>query len=314
MNRSLKFASFFLLFTTIPALEGAAQDVKNNYITDPATGVRYLFIKHNSAGGKPVMGDIAYIRILFKRNDDSLLFDSHAGKHTDSESVFPLTLKPAFHGSLEQGIALMAAGDSASFLICADSLYMKSFRFKEFPHFVKKGSDLKFYVKLVRFETPDQLKAEEYAKVEKHRAELNKVENSEADSIEKYLTRNKLRVKPTMVDSFYVLERTGLQGRPVEDGDSLIIKYTGMFLNGKVFDQSDKGDGGKGTYKILYKRNANLIRGWLEVLPTLHEGEKVRLLLPSSMAYGVFGAGNIPAFTPLIFEIEVIKVISPFDK
>jgi len=314
LNQIIKFSSLFSLFAITAAIKCSAGDAKNDYKTDPVTGVKYLFYKHDIKGAKPSLGDIAFVRIVYKRSDDSLLFDSHTG-HTDSASVIPLTLKSVFHGSLEQGIAMMAAGDSASFLISADSLYMKAFKSKALPHFITTGTDLKFYIKLVRFVSPDQLKSEQYAKMEKRRGEMKKIQNSEADSIRIYLTKNSIKTKPTIIDSFYILERTGIPGEPVNDGDSIVVKYTGMLLDGTIFDQSDKGDGGPGTYKLLFKHDAHLIKGWIEVLSTMHEGEKVKFLLPSSMAYGPFGAGkDIKPYTPLIFEIDMIRVISPFDK
>jgi len=285
------------------------------YKTDPATGVKYLFFKQDKKGIKPVMGDMAYVRIVYKTEKDSLLFDSHINGRPDSTSIIPLTLKSIFSGSLEQGITLMAKGDSASFLISADSVYLKLFKQKALPPYIKQGSKLKFYIKLVKIETPDQLKAREYGIILQRRADMEKMKNAEADSIRRYLTMENIQVKPTMIDSLYILERKGTPGRPINEGDSVELKYTGMFLNGKIFDQSDRGDGGPGTFKILYRHNAKLITGWLDLLETLHQGETVRVLIPSSLAYGSYGAGkDIKPFTPLLFEIKVIKVSSPFEQ
>lgn len=311
--------NFLSFLFTIPLVINcaAAGDTKNEYKTDPATGIKYLFFKHNEKGEKPVMGDVAYIRITYKTANDSLLFDSHSEGRTDSASLIPLTLRKSFEGCLEQGVSLMAVGDSASFLISADSIYLKAFRLKSLPPYIKQGSELKFYIKLVKFKTAKELNEEEYALIEKHREEMKKMQNEESTSIEKYLKDNKITVKPTMIDSLYILEHSGsTKGKPVEDGDSVVVKYTGQFLNGTVFDQSDRGDGGKGTFKFLLRYNAPIIRGWIEVLLNMHEGEKERVLFPSSLAYGPIGAGKtIRPFTPLLFEIEVVKVISPpFNK
>jgi FKBP-type peptidyl-prolyl cis-trans isomerase len=314
VNPSKKFTSLVIL-TILAAVNCFADGVKEEYKTDPASGVKYLFFRHDKKGVKPAMGDVAFIRLVYKRADDSLLFDSRSGGRNDSTSMLPLTLKSSFRGSLEQGIAMMSVGDSASFLVSADSIYMKVFKLKELPHFIKNGSDLKFYIKLVRFETQSQLKDEQYALIEKRRTDMQKMHATESDSIKKYLTDKKINVKPIMIDSLYILQRSGAKGKSISEGDSVELKYTGMLLNGTIFDQSDKGDGGKGTIKLLYRHNAQLIKGWLEVLETMHEGEKVQFLLPSSLAYGSYGAGkNIKPYTPLLFEIEVLKVISPFDK
>lgn len=303
-----------LIVSILLAFNCKAGDEKNEYKTDLATGVKYLYIKHDAQAAKPVITDIAYVRIVYKRDDDSLLFDSHAGK-TDSTSIIPLSLQKSFRGSLEDAITLMASGDSASFLISTDSIYLKAFKLKEIPPFVKAHSYLKFYIKLVRFETLNQMKDEQYALLGKHKADAKKSQAAEAASIQKYLANNDLKIKPLILDSLYILQRTGTIGKEINDGDTIEIKYTGMLLDGTIFDQSDKGDGGKGTYKFQYKHNAQLIRGWIEVLATMHEGEKVRFLLPSSVGYGPSSAGkDIKPYSTLLFEIEVVKVISPFDK
>jgi FKBP-type peptidyl-prolyl cis-trans isomerase FkpA len=314
MNNLTKICSVFLL-TVSGAITATAGGPKNDYKTDPATGVKYLFIKEDKKGAKPKMGDIAYVRIVYKRADDSLLFDSHAGGRTDSTSIIPLSLVSSFKGSLEQGITMMAAGDSASFLICADSIYLKAFRLKVLPMFIKPGSNLKFYVKLVKFQTLQQLKDDQYAMIEKRRADVKKIQDAEAGSIVKYLKDKNIKVKPVMIDSLYILERTGKAGKAVHEGDSIEVRYTGMLLDGTVFDQSNRGDSTKGTFKFLYKQNAQIIRGWIDVLATMHEGEKVKILLPSSTAYGPYAAGTaIKPYTPLLFDIEVVKVYSPYDK
>jgi FKBP-type peptidyl-prolyl cis-trans isomerase FkpA len=315
MNYFIKLSSLFVLAILVAFNCSAGGAKKINYKTDPATGIRYFFIKHDKNGVKPAMGDIAFVRIVYKRDDDSLLFDSHSGGRTDSTSMIPLNLTSSFKGSIEQCIAMMAAGDSASFLINSDSIYLKEFKQKEVPKFVKKASSLKFYIKLVRFETLKQLKDAQYAMYENKMAEIKKTQNAEAPTIAKFLSDNNIKAKPIMIDSLYELERTGGNGKPIYEGDSVEVRYKGMLLDGTVFDQSDRGDGGKGTFKILYTHNAKLIRGWVEVLASMHEGEKVKILLPSSMAYGPYGAGKaIKPYTPLLFEIEVVKVTSPYDK
>ncbi len=311
MKYSTKLSLLFGL-AFLAALNCEAGGKKDEYKTDPATGVRYILIKHNKSGAKPTMGEVAFITLAYKRDDDSLIFDSHAGGRSDSNSMIPISLQNNFRGSLEQGITLMSVGDSASFLISADSIYFKTFKAKRMPPYIKHGSNLKFYVKLVRVETIKQMEDNQRMVKAQREAELQKRQNDEAPSIKKYLADNNVTTRPMMIDSLYVLQRSGTPGMAINDGDSVEVKYTGMFLNGNVFEQSDKGDGSKGTIKLLYRSNGSFIRGWTEVLGMMHQGEKVRVLFPSSVAYGSNGTGKIiQPYTPLLFEIEVVKVTSP---
>jgi len=37
-------------------------------------------------------------------------------------------------------------------------------------------------------------------------------------------------------------------------------------------------------------------------------GGKAKLILPSSLAYGGMQVGNLPPYSPLVYEIEVIEI------
>jgi len=52
-----------------------------------------------------------------------------------------------------------------------------------------------------------------------------------------------------------------------------------------------------------------VIKGWDQGLLLMNEGAKVKFIIPSSLAYGEQGAGDaIPAFSTLIFDVELVKV------
>lgn len=77
--------------------------------------------------------------------------------------------------------------------------------------------------------------------------------------------------------------------------------YTGKFLNDVIFDQS----GGMPSTAALYQ----LIEGWKIALPLIRKTGKIRLLIPSALAYGCNGsAGAVPPNTPLFFEVHLINV------
>lgn len=77
--------------------------------------------------------------------------------------------------------------------------------------------------------------------------------------------------------------------------------YTGKFLNDVIFDQS----AGNMATAPLYQ----LIEGWKIALPLIREKGKMRMVLPSALAYGCNGRGAaIPPNTPLYFELELDDV------
>ncbi len=51
-----------------------------------------------------------------------------------------------------------------------------------------------------------------------------------------------------------------------------------------------------------------LIAGFDEGILYMKEGGKARFLIPSSLAYGPGGYYTIPGYTPLLFDVELVKV------
>ncbi|HTA26398.1 MAG TPA: FKBP-type peptidyl-prolyl cis-trans isomerase [Bacteroidia bacterium] len=277
--------------------------------TDPATGVRYRFVKHNAKGEKPTEKDLAHIVMLWtgkntKGDADSVFLDSHK-KGGDSAGVLlqAIPLKKTFQGSLEQGILMMAKGDSAIFKINSDSLIYKTFHYpanRPLPAYVKTNPTFTFSIKLVSFQTQEEMMAAKLAEIQANKAK-------EKTDITTYLQKNNPNVKPD-ADSIFYLQVTKGTGPQVQEGDSLDVKYKGMFLNGEIFDQSEGR--GNGTLPVHYKQPIPLIKGWISVLGKMNQGDKVRVLIPSAMAYGVHGNGRIQPYTPLIFEMELVYVKS----
>jgi len=293
---------------TCAAFNGVDKPIK--YTVDPVTGVKYHFFKQDKKGSKPADGDVATVIMMYKNYKDSIIFDSRKSANRrpgDTTKTVMIPLKKSFNGCLEQGISMMSVGDSAVFSISADSLFLKTFRAKALPAFATAGSFFTFYIKLVKFQTQQQLQEEKQQKIVQQQMEMAKRKAEENQTIAKYLSDNNIKVQPT-ADSLFVLERKGATGKAVEDGDSLYVSYTGMQLNGKVFDASEKHGG---PLKLVYSQSMQLIKGWVEMLGTMHEGESAKILVPSSLGYGAHQMGpDLLPYTPMLFELQVVKVKS----
>jgi FKBP-type peptidyl-prolyl cis-trans isomerase FkpA len=290
-------------------LTACKHGASGDFEVDKATGVQYRFISHNESGAKPASGDYATVQMLFKNDKDSIMFTTVGMRKRPGDTTKGLTipLKFNFGGCLEQGITLMAAGDSAQFKVNADSLYLKQFRMKQLPPTVKPGSYVTFNVKLLSFQNQQQVQQLQQQQMMKMQAENAKLKDQEAPNIAKYLADNHYTVTPTK-DSLFFLKRTTGKGKAIKEGDSVEVEYSGMTLDGKIFDAS-KGHG-HGPFKIAWSATSqSAIKGWILALGEMHQGDKVTILLPSAIAYGPRGAGGvIPPYAPLVFEMEVTKV------
>ena len=109
-------------------------------------------------------------------------------------------------------------------------------------------------------------------------------------------------VKTTPSGLQYEVIKQGDGPTPAAD-DRVVVHYTGRLIDGTVFDSSvERGE--PATFGVT-----QVIPGWVEALQMMKEGAKWRLFIPSNLAYGPNGAGNIigPNST-LIFDVELIKV------
>ena len=86
--------------------------------------------------------------------------------------------------------------------------------------------------------------------------------------------------------------------------DSVTVHYRGTLKDGTVFDSSyDRGI--PATFGV-----AQVIPGWTEALQLMKPGDKFLLYIPSYLAYGGRAMGDkIPAFSDLIFEVELLQVL-----
>ena len=87
--------------------------------------------------------------------------------------------------------------------------------------------------------------------------------------------------------------------------DSVECHYHGTLINGQVFDSSmDRGE--TATFPLQ-----GVIKGWTEILQLMPVGSKWKVTIPSNLAYGDRGAGQmIQPGSTLIFIIELIAIVN----
>lgn len=141
-----------------------------------------------------------------------------------------------------------------------------------------------------------------------HAIDIDDMSNYEDASIREYMLANGLQLnefEKTSTGVYYKVNELGT-GDFLSESSSFIASYDMKFLDGKVFQKSDSAN---------FNLN-ELIGAWKEVLPKVKENGKVRLLTPSSQAYGLkgsldpsTGANTVPPFSSLDYEVKVLSVV-----
>ncbi|CAN5334864.1 peptidylprolyl isomerase [soil metagenome] len=113
------------------------------------------------------------------------------------------------------------------------------------------------------------------------------------------------------------------QGPKPKVGDPVQVYYEGYFKDGRVFDtnkedlakdlgvfnQMRKDQNGYEPMVTPYGPEAPMIPGFKEALQQMSVGDKAVVFIPSHLAYGTAGYGNvIPPDTELIFILELVGI------
>jgi len=139
-----------------------------------------------------------------------------------------------------------------------------------------------------------------------------KIDAYNDQSIKKYMTANNLTGFSTVQDVangpilYYKVENAG-SGSDIAVDSTISVEYTGKLFNGSIFDQAKEGS--PATFVLK-----DVIPGWQKGIIKIKEGGTIRLLIPSSLAYGIsgsrdaYGAITIPTASCLDFTVKVTNV------
>lgn len=164
--------------------------------------------------------------------------------------------------------------------------------------------------------TREELNAafQEFGKeIERQRAQAQIDADPELKAIsDKNLAEGAAFLKKTSEKEGVVTLKSGLQYEVLKKGkgekspgpeDTVTTHYHGTLIDGTVFDSSvDRGE--PASFPV-----GGVIAGWTEALQLMKTGDKWKLYVPASLAYGLRSVGGkIGPNSTLVFEVELLSI------
>ena len=122
---------------------------------------------------------------------------------------------------------------------------------------------------------------------------------SEKAAMVAYCTANNITYTEHASGILYEIMSPGLTTQPTI-ANTVAVVYTGKLLNGNQFDAS--------ANPVRLALNG-VIKGWQIGIPLIKKGGRIKMLIPSSLAYGCTGQGSIAPNSPLYFEVTLTDVL-----
>lgn len=153
-------------------------------------------------------------------------------------------------------------------------------------------------------EVRETMTAFSHEMAEKQKEKMKKLGDKNKQEGDAFLAENKkkegIKTLPSGLQYKVITEGSG---KTPTGSDTVTVNYRGTLIDGTEFDSSYKR-GQPATFPVN-----GVIKGWTEALQLMKEGAKWQIFIPSDLAYGDKGAGNvIGPNAVLVFDVELISV------
>ncbi len=263
----------------------------NKNRTEVVEGVKIQFHNHDDKAKKLKDGDIVTFTAKIYNAADSLLQESPADN--PARAMIQPKGGMGFKGSFEDGLRLLALGDSATIHVPVDSLAKGG---AQLPPFIKKGTDLKYSVKIIKVQSKAEFEKEMADKAAKDKVEAETRKAQIPALIDAFVKKSGVAFKKTASGLLYAISQPGAGASP-KAGDVCKCMYKGTFLDGKVFDESKQP---------VDMPIGQMIPGFNEALTLMKKGGKATFIIPPAIGYGEAAQGPIPGNSVLVFEVEIL--------
>lgn len=244
-------------------------------------GISFQLLAFDDVVQPPTLKDYVNASMLVY-NGDSLLFNRFYDPVYKIEGELFATI---FHE--------LEAGDSALFIV--EPYWIKQ-QFTEVNLPIVTDESLHIYVKVQKYFSEKEVE---------HYIKSYDEELAEQQYIQWYI--NRFMVGDVIKkNGVYLQKLTTTTANHPKYGDFIRIKLRGKFLNNLPLEQNDELI----VMDFEYGTPNQVVPGIEKAIKMMKFGEKAKIILPSQLAFGKHGSstGIVPPNTPLLYELELIKI------
>ena len=259
----------------------------NNINVTPEPSGVYIISLEKGKGRCPVKGE--KVELDFSA---TLLNGQPVGSTFDSPDKFSFVLGEGYTiQGWEEIVPKMHLGDRVKAIIPFDMAYGEH-SVGEIPAY----ANLVYDIKLLKITTAAELQAE----TEKAMKALR--EESERAFFD-YLKVN--NITDYTGSGLFFAKSVVTEGAQPQKGQTARIKFEASYLDGTPLGDSEQLGG---QYDLEYGQG-KVLKGLEEGVGLMRVGEKARFVLPYTLAYGANPYGSIPAYSNLVFDVELLEII-----
>ncbi len=282
--------SIFILLIILTFSCKSKSDIDGYTKTESGIYFKLLQIGENSK--KPKNGEFITFHIKYFTGSDSMFFDAvRSIKYTTSP----------FKGAIEECFSMLAQSDSASFYINADNFFSKTIK-APLPKFLPQQSYFRVDIKILSINSAENFNKEK----DEFLSWIDDFGKYEQSVLKHFIENEQINVNPSQT-GIYKIDINKGTGKKVEISDTLTVNYEGRFLNGKIFDSTKQRNE---PFQFVFGTEMQVLKGLEEAIGTMRQGDHSLFIMPSKLAFGEKGSsnGSIPAYTSVIFEVELLDV------
>jgi FKBP-type peptidyl-prolyl cis-trans isomerase FkpA len=270
------------------------------------SGMPYKIYSDNK-GPKLRTGEFVKIHYTVTVNNqgkDSIL---QSTRKQGAPFYMPINTDQAQPYDISEIVPMLRKGDSVVVVQAVDTFLRRSP--VGAPPFFKKGGKLTTTMKVIDVFPNEQAARADERKDRDDRFNSDKsvqaLLQKDVQTLQAYFQQRGIQAQKTPSGAYVEMLSSGT-GPKIQSGDQVEVFYTGRTLEGKAFD-SNVDTSFKHTQALPVKvGEGQTLRGFEDGLAQLKEGDKARIYIPSSLAYGAQGVPQI-GIGPnaiLVFDVE----------